>query len=49
MQNTKYWFGVARGPFLPSKDQKAPKIGEIGKMSLKMGNVRLYLVLTTKI
>jgi hypothetical protein len=41
--------GSPGAAYLPSKGHKAPKIGKIGKMSLKMGNIRLYLVITTKI
>jgi hypothetical protein len=41
--------GPPGAPYLPSKGQKASKIGKIGKMSLKMGNIRLYFVITSKI
>ena len=40
----KIW--VPRGPSLAFKRPKSP---EIGKISLKMGIVRLYFVITTKI
>jgi hypothetical protein len=49
LQSKKYWFGVASAPYLPLKGQKAPKIYKIGIMRLKMDNIRLYLVSTTKI
>jgi hypothetical protein len=41
--------GSLGAPYLPSKGQKAPKIGKIGKMGLEMGNIRLYLGITTQI
>jgi hypothetical protein len=33
-------------PYGPSKDKKAPKLT---KRSLKMGNIRLYFVIITKV
>jgi len=43
MQTDKYWSGVPRGPSWAFKRPKRPQI------SHKMGNDRLYLVITTKI
>ena len=42
----KYLFGVPRGP---SFVFKGPKSLKIGKMSLKMGIIRLYFVIIIKI
>jgi hypothetical protein len=41
-QIIKYWFGILRGPSWILKRPKNPKI------SLKMANDRVYLVITTK-
>jgi hypothetical protein len=38
--------GSSEAPHRPSKAQKALEIDKIGKISLKMGNIRLYLVIT---
>jgi hypothetical protein len=42
----KYWYGV---PLCPLWAFKSLKIPQISKMSLNMGNIRIYLVTTTKI
>ena len=41
-----FLFGVPRGPSWAFKTPKSPLIN---RMSLKMGNIRLDLVITTKI
>ena len=41
--------GSSEAPHRPSKAQKALKIVKIGKISLKMGNISLYLVISPKI
>jgi hypothetical protein len=43
MQSKKYWFGLFRGPSRVLKRLKNPKI------HLKLGNGRVYLVISTKI
>jgi hypothetical protein len=40
--------GSTEAPHRPSKGQKVTKIGKIGKISLKTGNIRLYVVMTPK-
>jgi hypothetical protein len=41
IQSNKYWFEVPRDPSLAFNRPESP---EIGKMSLKMGNVRHILL-----
>jgi hypothetical protein len=46
MQTDTYWFGFPRGPSWAFQTPISPCFS---RMSLKMGNVRLYLVITTTI
>jgi hypothetical protein len=41
--------GSSEAPHRPFKARKALEIDKIGKIGLKMGNIRLYLVITPKI